>query len=158
MVLPRFLWARSCALIPAGQQSPEFVHFSPFLLAELAKRGSDAPRGPQIAFCAEFGNPNLTTLRNLGVAKAAPSGWVNPMTQRFDIHIGNKADGYLILTVPAGEMPPAVRWPEQFRKVASEVPCGGRYGGWIDWPAALRAIARQGYSLQGLAVEFIESV
>lgn len=80
------------------------------------------------------------------------------MTQRFDIHIGKKKDGYLILTIPAGKMPAGVQWPEQFRKVASEVPAGDGYGGWIDWPVGLRAIAHQGYSLQGLAVEFIERV
>lgn len=78
------------------------------------------------------------------------------MKQRFDIHVATKADGYLFLTVSAGEMPPAVKGPERFRMIASAVAPNCGHGGWIDWPAALQAITRQGYSLQGLAVAFIE--
>jgi hypothetical protein len=78
------------------------------------------------------------------------------MEKRFDIYVATKTDGYLILTVPTGEMPADVKGPDRFRKIASAVQPNIGHGGWIDWPAALQAISRQGYSLQGLAVAFIE--
>lgn len=80
------------------------------------------------------------------------------MRIRFDIHVARKNDGYLILIVSSGEVSTAVKEPHRFRMIASGVEPNVGHGGWIDWPAALQAIARRGYSLQGLVIAFLEDM